>query len=126
MRPETTGSYKRCYVDSVQGEVYIEDEHPGLIFAIDGEAYTIENLRFLVCGGAYSVDKEYRLSRGWSWWPDEQPSEASKANFEKRLQELQGKVDYVLTHTCPVRYEPVEVFLPMIDQSTVDKTTELW
>ena len=32
----------------------------------------------------------------------------------------------VLSHTCPVKYEPTEVFLAMIDQSTVDKTTEEW
>lgn len=32
----------------------------------------------------------------------------------------------VLTHTTPLRYEPVEVFLPMIYQSTVDKGTEIW
>lgn len=32
----------------------------------------------------------------------------------------------VLSHTCPLRYEPTEVFLPFIDQSTVDKSTEIW
>ena len=32
----------------------------------------------------------------------------------------------VLSHTGPLKYEPTEVFLPMIDQSTVDKSTEVW
>lgn len=32
----------------------------------------------------------------------------------------------VLSHTCPFKYEPTEVFLPMIDQSTVDASTEHW
>ena len=36
------------------------------------------------------------------------------------------KVDVVLSHTTPLKYEPVEVFLPMIDQSSVDKSTEIW
>ena len=36
------------------------------------------------------------------------------------------KVDIVLTHTTPLKYEPVEVFLSMIDQSSVDKSTEQW
>ena len=36
------------------------------------------------------------------------------------------KIDVVLSHTCPLRYEPTEVFLPMIDQSSVDKSTEQW
>lgn len=31
----------------------------------------------------------------------------------------------VLPH-LPLKYEPVEVFLPGIDQSTVDKSTEEW
>ena len=32
----------------------------------------------------------------------------------------------VLSHTCPLKYEPVEMFQPMIDQSTVDRSTEIW
>lgn len=35
-------------------------------------------------------------------------------------------MDYVLTHTAPIRYEPTEWFLTMIDQSTVDNSTEIW
>ena len=36
------------------------------------------------------------------------------------------KVDVVLPHTVPLKYEPTEVFLPGIDQSRVDKSTEKW
>ena len=36
------------------------------------------------------------------------------------------KVDIVLTHTTPLKYEPVETFLPGIEQSNVDKSTEEW
>ena len=32
----------------------------------------------------------------------------------------------VLTHTCPLRYKPLEALKPDLDQSTVDCTTELW
>jgi 3-oxoacid CoA-transferase subunit A len=35
-------------------------------------------------------------------------------------------VSVVLSHTCPLKYEPTEVFLSGIDQSTVDKSTEKW
>ena len=31
-----------------------------------------------------------------------------------------------LMHTVPLKYEPVEVFLPGIDQSKVNKATEEW
>ena len=32
----------------------------------------------------------------------------------------------MLSHTTPLKYEPVEVFLPQVDQSKVDKSTEIW
>ena len=80
----------------------------------------------MVIGGAYSVDKHYRLSRGWGWWPDEQPSQGIKDRVEQKLQQIGWQVNVVLTHTTPLRYEPREVFLPFIDQSEVDKSTEAW
>ena len=36
-------------------------------------------------GGAYSVDKFYRLANDWGWWPDEQPDEATKLRTERQL-----------------------------------------
>ena len=44
--------------------------------------------------------------------------------MEKQLSE--NEVDIIISHTCPLKYEPVEVFLPGIDQSKVDKSTEEW
>ena len=32
----------------------------------------------------------------------------------------------ILSHTCPFKYEPTEMFLAGIDQSTVDASTERW
>ena len=46
--------------------------------------------------------------------------------MERVLAERNWKIDIVLSHTGPLKYEPTEVFLPMIDQSTVDKSTEVW
>lgn len=74
----------------------------------------------------YSVDKMVRLMYGYGWWTDEQPSEEIKRDVERRLDELGWKVDVVLSHTTPLKYEPVEVFLSGIDQSRVDKSTEEW
>lgn len=34
--------------------------------------------------------------------------------------------DVGLSHTVPYDYRPVDLFLSMIDQSTVDESTELW
>jgi len=108
------------------GIVYVEDAFPNIIFAKDGELYDIAGNRTIVIGGAYSVDKFYRLARNWGWWPDEQPSAEIKAYVEEQLEKSGWDVDMVLSHTIPVKYEPTEVFLPGLDQSTVDKSTEEW
>ena len=106
------------------GIVWYEEQYPNLLFAKDGEIFTLDGLTHLVIGGAYSVDKYYRLMRDYGWWPDEQPSAEIKAYVE---QQIQGRhFDVILSHTCPFKYEPVEAFLPMIDQKTVDTSTEEW
>ena len=106
------------------GVVWYEAEYPNLLFAKDGEIFTMDGLTHLVIGGAYSVDKYYRLMRDYGWWPDEQPSAEIKAYVE---QQIRGRhFDVILSHTCPFKYEPVEAFLPMIDQKTVDTSTEEW
>ncbi len=106
------------------GQAWVQEKYPNLLFAKDGEVFTIDGLRYIVIGGAYSVDKHYRLSRGNGWWEDEQPSEEIKAYVEAQLK--RRAVDVVLSHTCPYRYEPTEVFLQGIDQDTVDDSTEKW
>ena len=106
------------------GLVWYEEEYPSLLFAKDGEIFDLEGLRHLVIGGAYSVDKYYRLTRGINWFPDEQPSEEIKQYVEEQIKEK--PFDIVLSHTCPFKYEPTEVFLPMVDQSSVDSSTEKW
>lgn len=34
--------------------------------------------------------------------------------------------DFVFTHTCPISWEPTDLFLGCVDQSTVDKSTEMF
>ena len=106
------------------GIVYYEEEFPNILFAKDGEIYNINGKSILVIGGAYSVDKEYRLLKGWSWFKDEQPNKEIVKYIEKQITK-QKHFDIVLTHTCPIKTEPRHMFLPFIDQSKVDKTTEL-
>ena len=106
------------------GIVYYEEKFPNILFAKDGEIYNINGKSILVIGGAYSVDKEYRLLKGWSWFKDEQPNKEIVKYIEKQITK-QRHFDIVLTHTCPIKTEPRHMFLPFIDQSKVDKTTEL-
>lgn len=123
-RPESISTYQEKQWHG--GSVYVEEEFPNLLFAKDGEVYDLEGYKAIALGGAYSVDKWYRLQRGLPWFPDEQPSDAIKARAEDNLDRIGWKIDVVLAHTCPYRYIPREAFLIGIDQSTVDNSTELW
>ena len=108
------------------GVVYYEEEFPNLLFAKDGEIYDLDGRKAIAIGGAYSVDKFYRLSGNYPWFPTEQPSDEIKDDVERALDRVGWRVDAVLSHTAPLKYDPTEVFLPNIDQSAVDKTTERW
>lgn len=108
------------------GTVYIEPEFPNLLFAKDGEIYNLDGRRVIVIGGAYSVDKLYRISGGLPWFDTEQPDDVIKRYVESQLKKANWHVDAVLTHTAPLKYEPTWTFLPNIDQSSVDKSTEKW
>ena len=123
-RPNNIPSYKEIMWHN--GIVYQEDDYPNILFAKDGEIYDFDGIQTIVIGGAYSVDKYYRLAQGYSWWQDEQPDDSIKARVERQLSNNGNKIDVVLSHTCPATYTPTEMFLSEIDQSTVDTTTEQW
>lgn len=127
-RPIKEDGYKEIEVTegAIQGPMLWDLRYPNQYFAIDGAVYKIQTsertLNALVCGGAYSVDKFYRLQFRANWWPDEQPNELTKGLV--RLMATRYPIDIMLTHTCPLRFEPKELFLDCIDQSTVDTSTE--
>ena len=121
-RPENIVRYKETLMFG--GKVFIEDEFPNLIFAKNGQVYEIEGKSVLVIDGAYSVDKEYRLLYNHQWFKDEQLKELEK---EEILSKYKGKhIDVILSHTCPLKYEPTEVLMKGIDQSKVDKSMEIF
>lgn len=108
------------------GLVYADAQYPNILFAEDGEIYCMEGKTVLAVGGAYSIDKQWRLEHGYNWFSDEQISSACMREIENRLASLNWQVDTVLTHTCPLRYEPAEALYRHIDQSGVDKRMEVW
>jgi len=121
-RPKTVEGYIEQEWNG--GIVYIQPEFPKLLFLKDGEIFDLDGYRCLVIGGAYSVDKFYRQARGWAWWPDEQPSDEVKQHVESQVKSQ--KIDAIFSHTCPAKYIPIECYLPGLDQSTVDQSTEAW
>jgi 3-oxoacid CoA-transferase subunit A len=122
-RPETLG-----YTETARygGAVYWEPDFPNLLFAKDGEIYDFDGKQCIAIGGAYSVDKPIRLAGGLGWWPDEQPSLKIRERVEARLETVGWRVDVVLSHTCPLKYEPREMLICGVNQAAVDKSTETW
>ena len=80
------------------GRVFVEEAYPNILFAEDGEVYNINGTKALVIGGAYSVDKFYRIQRGFGWWADEQPSEQTKQKVEAVIADCED-IDIILSHT---------------------------
>lgn len=108
------------------GIVYVEEKYPNILFAKDGEIYDFHGKSVMAIGGAYSVDKYYRIANELPWFETEQPDDRIKEYVEEQLEKRNWKVDIILSHTVPLECEPTWAFLPTIDQSTVDKSTEEW
>lgn len=118
--------------------VYVENDYSNIKYALDEVAlYKIPYIQYnedkspswneyktLVIPGAYSVDKQYRLQNGWSWFEGEQLTAAERERGLNLIHSLRNEVDLVLSHTCPISFEPTDLFLPFVDQSMVDKTME--
>lgn len=127
-RPYNEGedvSLTQCsLLDKSNPPMWHDQNYPNLWYFQDGEKYTIKDRTFLTIGGAYSVDKFYRLSRGWTWYENEQISDELHLDILDRFHDL--RFNYILTHTCPISWEPTWLFINGIKQSMVDKSTEYY
>lgn len=138
-RPQNIGSYGiRSFCG---GKVYYEPKYPNIFFAIDGEIYNFEGNQYLVVGGAHSVDKQRCLELGLPYWNDEMPNNATKTKVKKALEKENFQIYGIMTHTCPIKYLPTEMFIstnrkiknrkrkkPRKSQYKldIDRTTERW
>ena len=138
-RPQDIDNMESMYDENVQGIVYLEKEFPLIRYFLDYGSYTINGYKCAVIGGAYSVDKYYRLARAGiigetdsryynpkitHWFYNEQ---LSAEEMNEAMNILGNKhYDFVFTHTCPISWEPTDLFLSTINQSKVDKSMEIW
>lgn len=124
-RASLVKNMEKVYDNFVHGYVYMEQEFPNIKYFADEVAeYEIFDKKVLCIPGAYSVDKWYRLQNDWHWFAEEQLTAEEMSHAEK---EFGGKYyDIILSHTCPIGWEPRDLFLNCIDQSKVDKTMEIW
>ena len=86
----------------------VEEWHNGRIHRITdkvfhlmrGQIYDLENLSIFTFGGGLSIDKEYRIP-GYSWWPEEEPSDEECLNALSNLKIRNNLIDIILTHSAP-------------------------
>lgn len=108
-RPQNVGTYG--IRDFCGGKVYYEPKYPNIYFAIDGEIYTFEGKKYMVVGGAHSVDKMRCIEENNPFFADEMPNEEIKARVEERLKSENNRIYGMMTHTCPINYLPTEMFM---------------
>lgn len=137
-RPENL-DYELDYDSEVNGLVYLDPGFENIKYLVDGGEYWFGEHSALVIGGAYSIDKWYRLARAGiyngadakyanpkqtGWFPDEMLTEEEMSTISRQISN--NKFDFVLSHTCPLSWEPTDLFLNFVDQTTVNKSMEIW
>lgn len=130
--PKNLPNIQEIWDAEIQGWIYTQPDFPNLKYLIDGNTYYFNSHSAIVFGGAYSVDKYYRLMQAtlnrtddWTgWFPDEQLTQQEMLDINNKV--INHHYDLVLSHTCPFDWRPTDLFLPGIDQSTVDNTMEIW
>ena len=124
MRPSDIETMEEIWDENVGNVVYYESAYPYIRYFKDGYLYQIGEYRALVIGGAYSVDKHYRLMWGRKWFPNEQLTAEELDNIYNVYKD--DNVDFIFSHTCPLSWQPTDLFLQGLDQSTVDNSMEVW
>ena len=102
--------------------VYFEPDYPNILYIADGSTFSLNGKRCLAIGGAYSVDKEYRLLMKLRWFADEELTDEEMDDILDKIDHQ--SFDYVFTHTCPEDWQPTDLFLSGINQSKVSKRME--
>ena len=136
-RPQDIKDMDMIYDENVNGVIYFNPEIPNIRYFMDYSDYYINGYKIFVIGGAYSVDKWYRLSRlnmtpetniptKSGWFNNEQLTQEEMEKAEWEMFRLNDDFDFIFSHTCPLRFEPTDLFLNFVDQSTVDQSMEKW
>lgn len=73
--------------------------NPKIIHLMRGQVFEIYGKKIFTFGGAYSIDKYMRIP-GFSWWPEEMPTDLEMEEGNRNLSMYNYEVDYILTHTA--------------------------
>lgn len=112
-------------IHKYKGTIYVEKEFPHIEYLEDIiSIYEFNHYKTLICPGAVSIDKEYRLSHDLPYFKDELLNEEELQQGRTLIQNQ--SFDLILSHTCPLFYEPKDLFIKTIDQSKIDKSMEIF
>jgi len=78
------------------------NKYKGTFYILKNGIHKINNKNVLTIRGAMSIDKKYR-TENIDWWKQEILTEKEKENIINEIKSYNGKFDYVLSHTCPVK-----------------------
>jgi 3-oxoacid CoA-transferase subunit A len=122
-RPKDIEGIQTMYDPAVNNTVYYHPDHMNIFYLMDGQEYQFDNYNALILGGAYSVDKYYRQMMGRVWFENEQLNPQEQ---EAILDNISSDKHYnfIFSHTCPLSWDPTEMFLSFIDQNSVSKRME--
>ena len=118
-RPQNIGTYGVRNFSG--GKVLYEPKYPNIYFAIDGDVYNFDGKKYMVVGGAHSVDKIRCLEENKPFWEDEMPDDIIKAKVEEKLLLENNKIYGMMTHTCPIDYLPTEMFITTRQNATIKR-----
>lgn len=129
--------------DQISGMFFIEDRYPNILYTKECGAYVFAGNGVYIMGGAYSVDKDWRIEKQKYeemqgndvkyWFPDEQMTDLEMSDAMRAIDvisksltsgEFYNRSFVIMSHTCPLRHVPTEMFMEEIDQSKVDRTME--
>ena len=111
-------------VDIGIGETVLKiHDAPFVAYLKRGKVYTIDGFKFLVLGGALSIDKRYRKPY-ISWWEKEYWSEQEKQDVFTLLQ-TENVFDSVLSHTGPHRINKQLFVNPLYADKFTDDVADL-
>lgn len=104
---------------------YYEKNYPNIWYLPDEPCtFSLNGYSIFSLPGAYSVDKYYRLTTGQRWFKDEQLTQEEMKEVIILPWSKIPSFDLIISHTCPISFEPTDLFIPSVDQNTIDKTME--
>jgi len=109
-------------VNMFNGRVYKEKKYPNIIFAKNGEVYTIDGKKVLVIGGSSNYRNDGSYLKEHHNFRKEELSKKERNDILEKCDNL--KVDIVLSHTCPLKYYPKSDIADVMEMFLTDKVME--